>query len=142
MLSVFRYKIATQTPKTNAEKMDPNPCRDANNRDDTNIANVVGMINRNLLRKTPLKINSSEIGEIIMVANRLPDINELKRFPDGTMPKTKFERYNIPYDRNMFRITTKKINLSVSNEKALEISSLVFGISSLSLKIKKKMMKI
>ena len=36
--------------------------------EDINIANTVGTYNLNLFRKTPLKISSSEIGEMITVA--------------------------------------------------------------------------
>ena len=92
MFSVFRYKIATQTPNMNAAKMEPKLWSEANNREDINTAKVVGMTICNLLRKTPLKISSSEIGDTMIVAIRPPSKNELKIFLDWTMPKTKFEK--------------------------------------------------
>ena len=45
---------------------------DANSNEVINIANNVGTIAFSLFNKTPLKINSSEIGEINTVAMKLP----------------------------------------------------------------------
>lgn len=92
MLSVFRYRIATHIAKTNAENIEPKVCRDAKRSDEIKIAKVVGTISCNRFRKTPLKINSSEIGETIMVASKLPDKDKLKIPYDLTSFKIKLDR--------------------------------------------------
>ena len=74
-------------PKINAENIDPKLWRAANSKEDINTAKTAGTINCNLFKKTPLKINSSEIGEINIVAIKLPVKNELNRLKDGTIPK-------------------------------------------------------
>ena len=74
-------------PKINAENIDPKLWRAANSKEDINTAKTAGTINCSLFKKTPLKINSSEIGEINIVAIKLPVKNELNRLKDGTIPK-------------------------------------------------------
>ena len=64
ILSVFKYKIVIQIAKINADIILPKLCRAANKTDEINIEKVMGRINFNLFNKTPLKINSSETGEI------------------------------------------------------------------------------
>ena len=81
ILSVFKYRMAMQIAKINAEMMLPKGCMDANNNEVINTENKVGKIIFNLFNKTPLKINSSEIGEITTVAIKLPiAISELFRY--------------------------------------------------------------
>ena len=72
ILSVFKYRIAMQTAKINADMMLPKGCIDANNKEVTSTEINVGRINLILFNKTPLKINSSEIGEMNTVAIKLP----------------------------------------------------------------------
>jgi hypothetical protein len=100
------------------------------------MANVVGTISLNLFRKTPLNISSSEIGETKTLAIRFVVKNELNKFLEVTMFKIKSEKYNMPYDKNMFKITIKRIILIEFGENADRISSLAVEISPLSLKIK------
>lgn len=76
IFSVLIYKIDIHKAKINAEVIFPKPCKAANNNEVINIDMTVGTINFNLLNKTPLKINSSEIGEIITVAMKFVTINE------------------------------------------------------------------
>lgn len=77
MLSVFKYRIAMHIAKINAEIILPKLCMDANSRDVINIENKVGTILPSLFNKTPLKISSSEIGEITTVVIKPPKaINE------------------------------------------------------------------
>ena len=71
-----------------------------------------------------------------IVAIRLPVKNELNRLNDGTIPKMKSERYSIPYEKNIFKITTKRISFKISGEKTSRMSTLIDKTSSLSLKIK------
>ena len=72
MLSVFKYKIAIQIPNTTAEIIPPKLWRDPNNNEEIAMANVVGTKSFNLDSNTPLKINSSQIGEIITVEINVP----------------------------------------------------------------------
>ena len=72
ILSVFKYRIAMQIAKINADMMLPKGCIDANNNEVTNTEINVGRTNLNLFNKTPLKISSSEIGEMNTVAIKLP----------------------------------------------------------------------
>ena len=103
--------------------MDPKLWSAAKRREDTNTAKAVGRINFSLLRKTPLNISSSEIGDTMMIANKPLVKNELNRFCDVATPKIKFEKYNMPYDKNMFKITTKRTIPIKSREKRFEMSS-------------------
>ncbi|MCQ2971247.1 MAG: hypothetical protein MJ226_06660 [archaeon] len=64
ILSVLKYKTAIQTAKINAAVMLPKLCSDANKIDVITIEKSNGIIKFSLFNKTPLKINSSEIGEI------------------------------------------------------------------------------
>ena len=83
ILSVFKYKIVIQIAKINAEIMLPKGCIDANNNEVIKTENNVGRIIFNLFSRTPLKINSSEIGEMITVAIKPPiAISELFRYID------------------------------------------------------------
>lgn len=124
-------------PKTNAENMLPKVWSDANNKDDTSTANRGGMINCNLFKKTPLNSNSSTIGETIMVAIKLVVKNECDaKFKDDTLLKIKSEKYSIPYEKNMFKITIANTVLIIFKEKTSRTSFLAEGNSSLSLKIK------
>jgi hypothetical protein len=100
---------------------------------------VVGTINFNLFRKTPLNINSSEIGETSIVANRPVVRNELNKFPFDTIFKTNSEKYSIPYEKNMFNITTIRIALMTFGENNSFTSPFRVGISYFNLKTKKKM---
>lgn len=136
ILSVFKYRIAIQTPNMKAEKMLPNPCRDAKISDEINIANVVGTISFNLFRKTPLKISSSEIGEMIIVARKLNGRNVLNALNEFTPFKMKSQKYNIPYEINMFKQTITRTDFRISFENRLEISPVIEKSSVLSLKIK------
>jgi hypothetical protein len=86
--------------------------------------------------KTPLKISSSEIGEMNIVAISPPVKNELNRLNEGAIFKTKSDRYSIPYDRNIFSTTTTRMILKTSGLKTSRTSTLTEKISSLSLKIK------
>lgn len=72
ILSVFKYRMAMQIAKINADEILPKGCMDANNRDVINIENIVGTTSLSLFNRTPLKISSSEIGEMITVAIKLP----------------------------------------------------------------------
>ena len=71
-----------------------------------------------------------------MVAIRLPVKNELNRFSDWAISKTEFEKYNIPYEKNMFKTTTARVVFRTSGEKTSMTSSLIEKISVFSLKIK------
>ena len=73
ILSVFKYKIDTQIAKINAEKIDPKLWSDAKNTEETNTENIKGINNFNLFRKTPLNINSSEIGATTTIVSKLLD---------------------------------------------------------------------
>ena len=77
ILSVFKQRIAMHIAKINAEVMLPKVCMDANSSEEISIANNVGTITFNLFNKTPLKINSSEMGEINTVVRKLPTTSEL-----------------------------------------------------------------
>lgn len=77
-----------------------------------------------------------------MVASKPPVKNELKRLNDGVTFKMKLDRYSIPYDKNTFKTTMKTTDLMISHLKTFEISDFTEKSSSLSLKKKKKMMKI
>lgn len=72
ILSVFKYRMAMQIAKINADMMLPKGCIDANNNEVTSTEINVGRTNLNLFNKTPLKISSSEIGEMNTVAIKLP----------------------------------------------------------------------
>lgn len=86
ILSVFRYRIAMQIEKMNAEQMLPKPCIDAKSSDEINIENVIGTMSFNLFNRTPLKINSSEIGEMSTVATNPPiAMIELLKHPADTL---------------------------------------------------------
>ena len=64
--------MAMHNAKIKADITLPKGCKEANSNEEINIANSVGTINFNLLSKTPLNINSSEIGETKMVAIKPP----------------------------------------------------------------------
>lgn len=82
ILSVLTYKMAMHIAKMNAEVMLPKVCMEANSNEVTNMESVKGITNLNLFNKTPLNINSSEIGDTITVAMKLPTaIKELLK-PD------------------------------------------------------------
>ena len=97
-----------QIAKINAEMMLPKGCMDANSNEVINTENNVGKIIFNLFNKTPLKINSSEIGEITTVAIKLPiAIRELFRYIEdnwklikdpiaGNVFKIKLDKYRNP----------------------------------------------
>ena len=78
---------------------------EANSREEIKTAKTVGTTSLSLFKHTPLKISSSENGEIKMVANSpMPDI-ECDRPNDGMKFKTWSERYKNPYDKNTFNTT-------------------------------------
>ena len=66
-----------QIPNTNAEIMLPKLWSAPNNNDDAKSEKITGVINLNLFMKTPLKINSSHIGEIITVEINAPTSGRL-----------------------------------------------------------------
>lgn len=146
ILSVFKYRIATHIAKTNAEIILPYEWSIANNREEIKIANTVGRIIFSLFKITPLKINSSDNGEIRTVAKKL-QTSELARYSEdkwnltkedksGNRFKIKFERYNIPYEKKMFRTTTIRIYLNKSLEKTSKISLLISENEFLNLNMK------
>lgn len=114
----------------------PKPCRDANRSEEIKTANVVGTISFNLFRKTPLNISSSEIGETTIVARKLNGRNVLNALNEFTPFKMKSQKYNIPYEKNMFKQTITRTDFIISLENRLEISSVIEKSSLLSLKIK------
>ena len=71
-----------------------------------------------------------------MVVIKLPVKKELNRLIDREISKIKFEKYNIPYEKNMFSITIPTISFKRSESKSCEKSLLSEKMSSLSLKIK------
>lgn len=103
ILSVFRYRIAMQIAKTNAEIMLPKVCIAANKSELSNMEIDRGITNLNLFNMTPLKINSSERGETITVAIKLPIATieafkcmeergtKAKKSKPGKISKIKFE---------------------------------------------------
>ena len=90
--------------KINAEVMLPKVCIDANSSEEISIANNVGTITFNLFNKTPLKINSSEMGEINTVVRKLPTTSELlnekwmliKDSIDGKAFRIRLDKYRNP----------------------------------------------
>lgn len=114
----------------------PKPCRDAKRSEEIKTANVVGTISFNLFRKTPLNISSSEIGETTIVARKLNGRNVLNALNEFTPFKMKSQKYNIPYEKNMFKQTITRTDFIISLENRLEISSVIEKSSLLSLKIK------
>ncbi len=72
-----------------------------------------------------------------MVAIKLVVKNECDaKFKDDTLLKIKSEKYSIPYEKNMFKITIANTVLIIFKEKTSRTSFLAEGNSSLSLKIK------
>ena len=71
-----------------------------------------------------------------IVAIKLPVKKELNRLTEGTKSRMEFDKYSIPYEKNMFKMTTPRTVLRISGEKASGISSLTEKISARSLKIK------
>jgi hypothetical protein len=71
-----------------------------------------------------------------IVAIKLPVKKELNRLTEGTKSRIEFDKYSIPYEKNMFKMTTARTVLRISGEKASSISSLIEKISARSLKIK------
>lgn len=76
ILPVFKYKIAIQIAKINADVTDPKLCKNANNNEEITIENEIEVNALNLFNKTPLKINSSKIGEKNTVVIKPPKINK------------------------------------------------------------------
>jgi hypothetical protein len=74
-------------PKMKAEVMLPKLCSEAKSSDEIKTAKSVGTANFNLFKNTPLKINSSEIGETITVAIRPAPAREYEKLRDGTISK-------------------------------------------------------
>jgi hypothetical protein len=74
---------------------------------------------------------------ITLVAN-----TELKRFETGELFNTASVRYSIPYEKNMFKMTTSKMFLKKSGLNSWEKSLPISEIPSLSLKIKYKIIRI
>lgn len=113
-----------QIPNTNAEIMLPKLWRAPNNSDEAKSEKITGVINLNLFNKTPLKINSSTIGEITTVEINTPrrgkpskiDIegieNPRRKFNDGKYPIRPFVKYNIPYEKKILVNTIIKIYFS------------------------------
>ena len=66
ILSVFRYSMHMQIPKTNALIIPPNSCPIAKIPEDNNIAGIIPILIFNLLNKTPLNTNSSRTGAIMI----------------------------------------------------------------------------
>lgn len=122
MLSVLIYKIHIHNPNTNAEIILPYPWRTPKHNEDTKIAILTGTTNFSLFKIIPLKIISSEIGEIKIVPIK-PPIKamlfrlgiklKLKRLPIFKV----LAKYNIPYEKNTFTITIKNTYLNLILEK-------------------------
>lgn len=114
-----------QTAKTKAETMLPKLCNEQNKREDMSIANTGGAQFFNLFNNTPLNINSSDIGETITVEKNPPtkDIvgtEKLTKNPkDGKLLKRPLDKYNIPYEKKMFRKTINRMYFSSILEKIL-----------------------
>lgn len=140
--------MAIQNAKINADVMEPKLCKAANNREVITIANFVGTNKFILFNITPLKINSSLIGETTIIAitpnaklkelfKYIEEIGKLtKKFKLGKAIKIKFARYKKPYDKNMFKITTKRMDFIESFKKTSFKSSFKDEKEFLSLKIK------
>ena len=112
MLSVLIYKIHIHNPKTNAETILPYPWRTPKHNEDIKITTLTGTTNFNLFKIIPLKIISSEIGEIKTVPIRPPI--KARFFKLGIKLKLKklsifmlLAKYNIPYEKKTFTITIK-----------------------------------
>lgn len=71
-----------------------------------------------------------------IVVIKVPVKNELNALPDGTISRMEFDKYNIPYEKNMFKTTTARIILRISCEKTSTTSSLTEKISARILKKK------
>ena len=71
-----------------------------------------------------------------IVVIKVPVKNELNRLTDGTIPRIKFDKYNIPYEKNMFKTTTARVVFRISGEKTSRISNRIEKILVFSLKIK------
>lgn len=150
ILSVFKYNKAMQIANMKAEVIEPKLWREANNNEVINIANFVGKNNFILFSITPLKINSSLIGETTTIAIKpKAKLNEwfryidevekfIRKFKLGKFTKRKSPRYKNPYDKNIFKITTNNIDLMESFENTSFKSFFKSEKEFLSLKIKYK----
>lgn len=110
-----------QIPNTNAEIMPPKLWSAPNNNDEAKSEKMTGVINLNLFNKTPLKINSSTIGEMTTVEINVPrrgklpaiDIegieNSTRNCKVGKYPIRAFVKYSIPYEKKILVNTIIKI---------------------------------
>ena len=113
-----------QIPNTNAEIMLPKLWSAPNNNEEANSEQITGVINLNLFNKTPLKINSSTMGEMTTVEINVPrrgklpaiDIegieNSIRKFKIGKLLIKPFVKYNMPYEKKILVNTIIKIYLS------------------------------